>query len=1669
MVIPDWYAAATTEQREQLNRSLDARCESQNALDQVMANVPEVNAFAHPLLTAALKSLGLELDVDRVSLRLYVPVEDSFGRRTNGYRTKTMTLLQAALNNFEEPEAQAGYFNAASGFITLPDERGHFTAYATALKIEDFAQLCRRLDLGAQYQAYLKTLLRADNEVARQLLRTRYIANRKDDFKAAANLALLKGDIGLEDFALLMRVANGEQNIRVGEKQIWYRTPCLMNLHLQGCLIIDPCVAHRYSSWIIVYIPDDPEHPIKRYESFADFRNELTRQLTVWPTNGVFTGVPDYQRFFSRFIAHKDRPYYYRRFTETVIKAPSEPWLIRWLRSEQGAFWAQLLVPSIRFTPLDSILGESRYTSQEPIEGINLNINADAIKGLWEDVDCWNELYEGMLNRVFDDARTLAISTADTDAASRSRRLAHYLNVGIFVGGVILTALSMAIPPVGAVLGVATAGQLLYEVLEGAVELGEGDRNAGWTHIMDVVENLAMLAVGAVAFHFTVSPVIENMKGVKLPNGQTRLWKPNIKPYARDITLQSNAIPNADGVYLHDGLAVLPLEGSHFVVSEAPAPRTYQIHHPTRPGAYQPLLRHNGRGAWLHEAEQPRTWTGATLMRRLGPAMDRFSDSVLEQIRTVSGVDEDTLRRVHADSSPTPAVLLDTARQFRAYGDALDVSAQIGAGKLSQGLYGYAGALMVELPGWPATKGIQVFEAGRSSATLGWHGLAGARGDDLIRISRSDVMSGGLPARVVQNFSRAQLEAMLGSQLPIGSAARIEVLTERLARYAKTQRTRLFNSLYALQQPPVSEPVKVLQRAFSRVPTLMADDILNGATKEELAFITAKNRLPLRLAELARKAQAQLRLVRAYEGLHLEGINNPDTETLVLHSLENLPGWHDDLRLEVREGTFHGPLRASFGEQTASSRKVLVRVADGQYEAFDEQGSGLHGANGLYGALQRALTDAHRNAIGLPHVGQGEQLKALIVQKALPRAQLRKVLGMQPERLPVFRWPRRLTGKRLGYPLSGRGAGGGGTRLHERVRTLYPTITDEHLEEYLQNRDLQNDGWLRALEAEFSALDSALHTWVFTGPRDAASLQIREDFQHVMINAWRRSGEQDLDFGNHYVGQKVMLTGIELGEHLATLPELPGNFEHVSSVSFNNCDLTDDVLGFLSKFPRVRELELDANELTRLPDVLEHMPYLDYLSLADNEIELTEVTAGHIRNMTCMRALSLEGNPLGRTVDVSRMGELRALYLAGCELTGWPQGLFARPRAPGFILELGSNPLTEIPDVAPGSDRAMLLARTQVTRGQLSAPVAARLSLYIESVGLDPASHSPPMGLRSSIDWIAGLTPEEFLAKQPAWDAVEEAVGSESFFNELRKLTTSSDAASDEYKAELTGKVWRMLEAMAQDTELRDRLFAMAAAPTTCVDAGAQLFNAMGVEVLVQQANAIDPTTLKTLELFDLAKGKARLDELGRIARARVNELQAQGRKFPIYDDQGDVITQYDAQGNAVRSIDEVEIHLAYATRLASRLDLPWQSRSMTFAEPDVTDLMLEQAVKRVEDLEMGDLLRNSILEQPFWSDHVQASYPDAFNTITAKVDALADLQEAQQQWRSSGKSLQEKQALAKTIDANGVLLGLEPADVAPGRVLSEQEYDAHLSGLWLERKTLFQVLTDRMMGTVAG
>jgi hypothetical protein len=516
-----------------------------------------------------------------------------------------------------------------------------------------------------------------------------------------------------------------------------------------------------------------------------------------------------------------------------------------------------------------------------------------------------------------------------------------------------------------------------------------------------------------------------------------------------------------------------------------------------------------------------------------------------------------------------------------------------------------------------------------------------------------------------------------------------------------------------------------------------------------------------------------------------------------------------------------------------------------------------------------------------------------------------------------------------------------------------------------------------------------------------------------------------------------------------------------------NCGLGVEHMPFLDSFRQVRYLNLQDNLLTAAPQALRGMRHLTDLSLSDNRIELDVLAVDRLKNLSCLRMLALRGNPLKLMPDVSRMPHLQVLMLGDAGLETWPVGLFSQSRPRSIFIDLSRNPISRIPEVAPGSFRAELLARTVISRepNWISAENLDILKSYIESVGMDPERPYPPRGVLDSSEWAAGMTEPQWQESQQAWNAVEDEFDSVPFFNEVRKLTQSADfKAGGTYQTELTAKVWRMLEAMASDTELRIKLFNEAATPTECVDGGTQLFNAMGVQVMVHEAYALMREDLIETQLLELALGKSRLDELGAIARHRVSERLAKGEQ----------LRRTGADGDVTGTIDEVEVHLAYMTDLAERLDLPWQARGMQFrAIADVSTEMIEAAFQRIKALEEGDLLIERIFEQPLWKTWLESTYREQLDGLKREIDATTDLQDALQR-RAEGARLtaREKAEVEVEITALCRELGKSESDFADGQVMTDEAYFQALNDIdrriteqlkTLTREAMIRAKLDRL------
>jgi hypothetical protein len=125
---------------------------------------------------------------------------------------------------------------------------------------------------------------------------------------------------------------------------------------------------------------------------------------------------------------------------------------------------------------------------------------------------------------------------------------------------------------------------------------------------------------------------------------------------------------------------------------------------------------------------------------------------------------------------------------------------------------------------------------------------------------------------------------------------------------------------------------------------------------------------------------------------------------------------------------------------------------------------------------------------------------------------------------------------------------------------------------------------------------------------------------------------------------------------------------------------------------------------------------------------------------------------------------------------------------------------------------------------------------------------------------------------------------------------------------------------------------------------------------------------------------------------------------------------------------------------------------------------MIEDAYTRVLALEEGDLLRDSISEQPFWESYIQGSHRSEFKAIRRQLDATTEFYMALERRATESLSVEEKAQLKEEIRVLGAELGKPESEFAPGRVMTGQEYEAEMNVLNDRKQTLLKTLTQQAM-----
>jgi hypothetical protein len=1626
-----------------LKAALAQHWHGQNRLDKRLGALNNVYAFAEPLLKNALRPDYGDIDVRNTYLRLYVePAKAWWAANVTGAQSsKTFSLLDAALYNFAAGDSFLDF-----AFLGPQDARGQrdvlsitHLSTGTRLTAEHFKGICRRLDIGAQYQRQLTLALGFNNPTIAHTLRDETVARQKAALKAATHMALHKGDLTHHGHAATLKLVDDRPGATLDGTLLQAHTLSLMNVALVGIVLFMNTPGTR----VIAYVAEDPEHPLKEYPSPLAFMEQLTRQLR---------DKARYQVFFSQFVPHAERGAFFAGLNTRLSQ-------VKWhqkAHTDSGPSWKD--------TPITH--PNLHFSVQRWQDDYQQRLPSPATDTLW------HYLHRTQLNKIVNDARDIALSTADVDRRARwawwdnlEQMLSDILNAALLV-------LTPFVPGLGELMLAYSAYQIMDEVFEGVVDWAEGLGTQAWEHVIGVADSVIQFAlfaaggqIGTVA-RLKLSPFVEGMVPVQRADGTQRLWNPDIGPYAqKNPAIPERSVPSPEGLHQHQGKTLLALNTHHLEVQYDPVDEAHRVIHPERPHAYRPRLHLNGDGAVVHEGERPRTWSRSQLMRRLGHRVQPFSDTQLEQLRIASGTEDGALRRVYVHNEPLPPLLDASLKRLEARESLSTASEHIREGQAMSPdpASDWFEQMVTELEGWPQDKALEVFFKPDLTGVSHRYGARSALPADTLRISLGEVLSGRLPERVLEFLDEAQVTTLLGREVP--TQLRVQALREQLANYVLSQIDDIAPDIHRAREASDEPAIVGLRRDHPDLDLSLARRLANTALPNERQTLTDDHRWPLRLRNQASELHVTAESVRAYEGFYPPAPTSPATENLVLKALLFHTDALVDLRLEIREVSVTGTLRSQAGPPNATLRKVLVHCRLG-YAMHNAENHPLHSPTSLYEALLRGLpTDLGYKP------GEGEAFKQWLMTTLEPLAERRKVLA-EPE---THRVMNRQTQQLLGGPMLSHcqpePATNNTQHAREVLQQLFPSLNEQRLNRFIEEIPADKlNATLNELTLEKQTLRTQLRTWKQSPThhpkgsfQDYEQRIRRKRLIHILEHTWGdRFAEYTDDWGRTQSGARLELDGVPLPD---SLPALTVNFEHVTylGLSQSGFGLTHSAL--LKHFPSLRFLDLSHNNLTALPGALRTMHFLQHLNLSNNRMVLHAEGLLRLRNLRRLQTLALNNNPLGTPPDISLMPNLRRLDLSHAQISQWPVGLFAHPRNGAFDLDLSGNPITHLPPRVAQPASARTVARTRLDRNALVDDQRELYERYRTEAGLDPYRTYEPQG--NSAPWMKDVDPATREIREQMWDTVESEHGSQGFFEVIKFLEppeffeTPDDA--QRYAAnlpELTQRVWRLINATHADSALRERLFKLASFPGRCGDGGAQIFNEMGIEVMASEARRFS-MSLDEIEgrLVTLAKGTARLKHLNQVAqqdiarRVRPKEAGGEGLWFRSQIIDGEPGT-----------VDEVDIHLAYQTALASRLDLPWLSDHMLYRDTArVSSTQIEQAHTTVLELGQGDGLVNQMLLEPYWETFLKETHDslDQENTAayTQKFYRLDDLQSLQAQWVQEQQP-QQKGQLKTLADELEVPESVVFADTP----ISDELYNRLLNDLGYNEKEWMRRLTRQAL-----
>ncbi|VVN98697.1 dermonecrotic toxin domain-containing protein [Pseudomonas fluorescens] len=634
----------------------------------------------------------------------------------------------------------------------------------------------------------------------------------------------------------------------------------------------------------------------------------------------------------------------------------------------------------------------------------------------------------------------------------------------------------------------------------------------------------------------------------------------------------------------------------------------------------------------------------------------------------------------------------------------------------------------------------------------------------------------------------------------------------------------LFNARYEALQHSGNAWVQLFQREYPGLPKSAIEQMLDryGVNLQVAPDAAEALQTIKRMDSKARQYQQHAWLNRAYEGLYLRSARNPQSETLALHSLKNLPGWPKNLRIEVLDQSAIGRELDRSGPLDAPDIRRLIKTGDHYLH------QGLQ--TDFYGAVLGVLSDDERSALHLTPLDPGSELRLKIGDRALSRSEFMLGTARMDSGLPFER--QGLSGGWFPDPPPA-----GALRhqmMREQVRDLYPEFSNAEADELLQRAGAGAQLHLDGLQQQLQQLNTDLNGWIDQATDDVVDMGVpalvagdidaqgldeaqiqaqnrvllhnaiqeeratRIELADEMIDIWHKRAPQE---DSHYSGS--YLNGFTMNmdfEDFHRLPALNVRLDDVTGLSMRHFHLFErgSLNDFLESFPNLRTLNLqgtdlrlsdnDGNLVSAVPPQISRMRHLIQLNLRDTETAFTEATASRLSELTQLQHLDLSDNPLAVPPLVLGMHELRSLDLRNTQIPSCPIGVMDQPYLDR--LDLRDNQITRVPPAvvsqAISRDRVLLQGNPLTDEDTLLRLVEHRRSTGINLWLSEPGPHHGEV-----IEWLRESSGARRQARRLIWQRLAAKPLGTRFLRIMDGLSLTADFRVDYLT--LQARVWRLL------------------------------------------------------------------------------------------------------------------------------------------------------------------------------------------------------------------------------------------------------------------------------------